>query len=243
MSNRYSLIALGLTLALAVGSPVSAQDAMEDDRPGIAVMPLDNGGSHGSDAEAENFDALDVGLQQILLTELSQNRALRIVERGRLAEILQEFELSDQGLVDASTAAQVGNLVGARYMVLGSFTDLFGEMVLTVRVVDVETSEVLPSAKVQGEREETLSMLIDLAETITAQIDLPSLPAQVREAREEQAEPVTPEGLRKYSRALKLIDAGFEEQGMETLVEVQSEFPDWEEPRMAMSRQETSAGS
>lgn len=243
MSNRHSSIALGLALALAVASPVSAQDAMEDDRPGIAVMPLDNGGSHGSDAEAEDFEALEVGLQQILLTELSQNSALRIVERGRLAEVLQELELSDQGVVDPSTAAEVGNLVGARYMVFGSFTDLFGEMVLTVRVVDGETGEVLPAEKIQGEREETLSMLIELAEQITARIDLPSLPAQVREAREEQAEPVTPEGLRKYSRALKLIDAGYEEQGMETLSEVQSEFPDWEEPRLAMSRQETSAGT
>ena len=57
-----------------------------------------------------------------VLTELSQNPELRIVERERIAELTEEDGLVDQGLVDPSTAAEIGRLVGARYMVMGSFT-------------------------------------------------------------------------------------------------------------------------
>ena len=235
---RRRSVALALAFLVAVTVPVGAQEAAEaeDTRPGIAVMPLLNGGSHGPDAEEEDFEALEIGLQQILLTELSQNPEFRTVERQRLNEITREFGLADQGLVDPSTAAQVGNLVGARYMVFGGFTDVFGEMALNIQVVDVETGEYVAARSAQGQREQTLTLLIDLADQIAEAVDLPPLPDEVRDAREEQVEPVTPAGLQKYSRALKLIDAGLVEEGRQALVEVQSDFPEWEEPRLALER-------
>lgn len=228
---------VGATLA----GPLRAQDV--DDRPGVAVMRFDNGGSHGPGAEAEDFEALEVGLQQMLLTELSQNPELRVVERARIAELRREQGLADEGVVDPTTAARIGRVVGARYMVLGTFTDLFGEMRIDLRVVNSETSEVIATAGSQRPRSETLGLLVELANRVSTSVDLPALPDELREAREEEAEAVPPEGFSEYSHALMLIDEGFREEGMESLERVVERFPEWDEPRRVYEEERGASGS
>lgn len=220
-------------LALLVGAPGAAgQEPGEDQRPGIAVMPFDNGGSHGAEAEAEDFEALEVGLQQMLLTELSQNTALRIVERGRLREIMEEQDLRAEGRVDAATAARLGEIVGARYMVLGSFVDLFGDFHMNARIVDVETTEILTSEQVRDRREQIYDLLVDLAGQITAGVDLPPLPAPEREARRSREIPA--EAVTLYSRAQVYEDTGRTEQAITLYRQITQEFPDMEEAQQAL---------
>ncbi|MBT8404277.1 MAG: CsgG/HfaB family protein, partial [Gemmatimonadetes bacterium] len=147
-----------LVLAPLVLLPLQVVGQAEPDtRPGIAVMQFENAGSHGANAEAENFAALEIGLQVILGTELGQNAALRLVERDDLQALLREQELATEGRVDASTAADIGRLVGARYMVMGSFVDIFEQVRMDARVVDVETGELLRARGVQDRREEIYS--------------------------------------------------------------------------------------
>jgi hypothetical protein len=127
-----SLLALGLFLP--------ALSAAQDTRPGIAVMPFQNGGSYGQDKE--NFDALERGIAGMLISELSQNPAARVVERENVQRLLDEQDLGADGGVDAATAAKVGKLVGARYMVMSTF--VASRPVPGGRApVDVETSEIL----------------------------------------------------------------------------------------------------
>jgi hypothetical protein len=130
-------------------------------------------------------------------------------------------------------------------MVMGSFTDLFGDMRLDVRVVDTESGEIVASGAVQDEREETLTMLVQLADDIAQKVDLPALPDNVRDDREEEAQSVPDEGFKQYSRALMLIDEGFEEEGIQTLERVVQTFPDWKEPgrELEQIRSRSSAGA
>ena len=228
MGHRIILPA-ALALAAFAALPAAAQNG--DDRPGIAVMRFDNGGSHGPEAEPEDYEALEVGLQQMLLTELSQNPELRVIERGRLNELTREQGLAEEGVVDPSTAADLGRVVGARYMVIGSFADLFGTMRVDLRVLDVETSEVVATAGTQKPRDETLELLVELADDVAESVELPPLPRAVREAREEQAEAVPPEGITEYSHALMLLDEGYREEGLASLERVVEKFPEWSEPR------------
>lgn len=231
MKVRVPLLLSLLTLVLAV-PPTVAQD--EDTRPGVAVMPFDNGGSHGDEAEEGDFEALEIGLQQMLLTELSQNTALRVVERGRIRDLIAEQDLGGEGRVDAATAAEIGRLVGARYMVLGSFTDLFGRFRMDARVVDVETSEILRSEQVQDRREQIYDLLVDLSAALTDGLDLPSLPAEEREARKEREIP--PEAVTLYSRAQVYEDAGRTEQAITLYRQITDEFPDMVEARQALEQ-------
>ena len=221
--------AFTLLLLLATVPWVPANVLGQDDtRPGVAVMPLTNGGSYGADAE--DLEGLKVGLQALLLNELKQNSNLRIVERARLNEIINELQLDT--LVDARTAARVGKLVGARYMVLGTFVDLSGlgpeqEFHVTAEVVDVETSEILEAKRASDKREKMYPILVDLATQLTEAIDLPPLPADVQQSRSEREIP--PEGVFLYSQAMRAADRGDHDRAVQLYQRLVSDFPQWTE--------------
>lgn len=235
------LIAAMLPLFAAFTVPeLAGQHALDepDTRPGVAVFPLHNGGSYGP--EAEDFSALEVGLQQMLLTELSQNGALRIVERGALKEILEEQDLGASGRVDAQTAARIGRVVGARYVILGGFSDWFGEFRVDTRIVDTETTEVLWSDRIMDRRDALYQILLNMADKVTLAADLPPLPleqAEVRRSREIPAEAVT-----LYSRAQVFEDTGQTDQAIEIYRRISQEFPEMTEADEAL-RQLTETGT
>jgi TolB-like protein len=211
---------LALLLVVLLPVPAAAQ-GQADTRPGFAVFPFANGGSYG--LAREDLAALGVGIQQILLTELSQNTALRIIERGMLREILEEQNLARDGRVDPGTAARIGKLVGARYALTGGFVDLNGAMRLDGHIVDVETSEIIKAEEIRGKRDDLFDLLVDFAGRVTQDVKLPPLAAQVREAR--KAREIPAEAITLYSRAQVYQDGGRTERAIELYRQIAEKFP------------------
>jgi len=228
------LIGAWILFSAGVASPATAQEepSAQDSRPGVAVFQFANGGSYGP--ERQDFSDLGVGLQQMLLTELSQSSDLRIVERATLQQILDEQDLAVEGRVDASTAARVGRLVGARYAITGVFTDVWGDFRMDARIVDGETGEVLGSERVRGEREELYGLLVELASRVIEGVDLPPLPTAQREERESREIPA--EAITLYSRAQVLQDLGETEGARELYQRIVSDFPDMVEAEEALEQ-------
>jgi curli biogenesis system outer membrane secretion channel CsgG len=214
----------------AVQQPQGGAQPGFDDRPAIAVFPFANGGSYGQDAE--NFEALEIGVQQMLLTELAQNSSLRIVERSLLRDILAEQDLATAGRVDPQTAANVGRLVGARYIITGQFTDLYGDFRMDGRIINVETGEIIRTEQVRAQRERLYDLLVDLAGRMTAGVNLPPLPANVRAARLDRQIPA--EALTLYSRAQVYQDAGRTDRAIELYRSIADQFPEMTEAREAL---------
>jgi TolB-like protein len=201
-----------------------------DTRPAVAVFPFVNGGSYGRDAE--DFAALEVGVQQMLLTELSQNGSLRVVERTTLRDIIAEQDLGVSGRVDAGTAAGIGRLVGARYIITGQFTDLYGDFRMDGRIVNVETGEIIHTDQVRNRREKLYDLIVQLAEKMTDGVDLPALPAAVRTARLNRDIPA--EAVTLYSRAQVYQDAGRTDRAIELYRNIAEQFPQMTEAREAL---------
>lgn len=218
-----------LVLAFAALLAPAAAGA-QDNRPGIAVLPFTNGGSYG--LAKEDLDALQVGVQELLITELAQNQALRVVDRSRIREIVAEIDLGASGRVDAQTAARVGRLVGARYVVTGVFVDLNGDFRMDARIVDGETSEIVKSQQVRGERDDLFDLLVDLSARITQDVNLPPLPAEVQEARKEQEIPA--EAITLFSRAQVYADAGRTEQAIQLYERIAQRFPEMAQAKEAL---------
>jgi TolB-like protein len=216
---------------LATAPLLSAQDT----RPGIAVMPFQNGGSYGQDKE--NFDALERGLAGMLISELAQNPGARVVERENVQSLLSEQDLGKDGRVDAATAAKVGKLVGAKYMVLGSFVDLYGHFRVDARLVDVETSEILKVVRSDPKyekREEMFRLIQSLSERLMAETKLPPLSAEV--SRAVKARNVPTEALTYYSRALLYQDRGDKTKAAEFFSKAVESFPDYAEAKAGLLR-------
>jgi curli biogenesis system outer membrane secretion channel CsgG len=230
--RRRSLLSLvaAAGLALAVAGTAGAQDR----RPGVGVLPFDNGGSYGADAE--DYEALEIGVQQMLITELTQNAGLRVVDRSRLKELMAEQDLGASGRVDAQTAARIGRLVGARYMITGGFMDNHGNMRLDIRVVNTETSEIVRADKVDFQRDELFQGIVGAAEKITRGLELPELAQAAREQREEHARAAPPEAVRLYTRGLLYADRGDTQRARELFSRAKELFPEYTEADVALKQ-------
>jgi len=211
--------------------------AAQDTRPGVGILSFENGGSYGQ--EAEDFQALEVGLQQMLIGDMAGNSGMRLVERGRLQELLQEQDLGAAGRVDANTAAQIGRLIGARYMIMGSFVDWYGDFRLDARVVDVETSEIIKTDRARGSREELFDILGELADNIPSGLELPALSARDRQVQQENRERLgqaNPDAVRAYMRGLLYQDRGDNERAAELFSQAIAAFPEYHEAREALNQ-------
>ena len=220
------LTTLALLAGLAV--PAMAQDA----RPGIAVLPFDNGGSYGQDKE--NFEALSIGLQQMLTTEFAANPALRVVDRSQIKQLLSEQDLGAAGRVDANTAAKIGKLVGAKYMIQGGFVDFYGDFRLDLRIINVETSEIVKTEKARDKRENLYNMVTTVAVALTKGVNFPVLSKQVMDMRENRKVPT--EAVTYYSRALLYADRGNKEKAKELFSRAIEIFPDYSEAKQGLQQ-------
>lgn len=214
----HSLFALGMAAAVAA-SPAAAQDT----RPGIGVLSFENGGSYG--LESEDYDAFEVGLQQMLITELAINTDLRLVDRGRIQEVLGEIDLGASGKVDANTAARIGKIVGAKYMIMGGFIDWYSDLRFDARIVEVETSEIMQAKFVRGKREDMFDMVVELADQITRGAELEPLSKSLMNERKDIK--LSDEAVRLYTKGILYQDRGDTERAIELFSQVTREFPDY----------------
>lgn len=149
-----------LLIILALAAPAA--------EPTIAIV----------DFEAVNCDAgLARGASELVRAELYSRGDLRLVERGRLAQVLQEQALALSGLTEGD-AAQVGRLVEADYILLGSVTEFDGAFTIAVRFVNVATGLVAKGAQETAQVERRIpAVCSELAEELAEAAGALPLPA------------------------------------------------------------------
>ncbi len=122
----------------------------------VGVMSFKNNGQ-------SDYSYLSDGIADMLTTTLANSNEVRLVERGQLSRVTDELKLGLSGLVDEKTAAEVGKLTGATYMVLGSFINLGKTLRMDAKVVETQTAMVIPgaTASVKASSIESLDEAID----------------------------------------------------------------------------------
>ena len=221
-----------------VTAPMLAQD---DTRPTVAVLPFVNSAIGQATAE---LAPLSKGIADLLITELAQNPAIRVVERENIAALLAEQNLGRDGRVDDATAVRIGKLLGARHLVTGSFvTDRSGTMVITIKSVDTETGRIEYSDMDRGRTENFLELVTKVGQKTNAGLKLPALtPAarQTSEARAERQRRVPFQAVMMYSRAISAQDSGNRAEALTLFSQTIDRFPDFEDAKVAKARLEAS---
>lgn len=236
MHARSLLALVSFVLAGSAVGGLGAQARGQDTRPGLAVLPFDNGGSYGQDKE--NFDALQKGMAGMLISELAANPAARVVEREEIQRLLEEQSLGASGRVDAQTAARIGKLVGARYVVLGTFIDFYGDFRVDVRLVNVETSEIVKTESERMQRDHLFDIIRSVAARLMKDANLPPLPKQTSDQRMSRQVPT--EALTYYSRALLYQDRGQKDKAIDMFNRALAVFPEYAEAQQGLQRVKSS---
>lgn len=228
------IIGSGIALGLVAFAALPVRARAQDTRPGIAVLTFENGGSYGK--SKEDFDALGRGIAGMLIAELERNPAARLVDRAEAQRLLDEQNLGAGGRVDAGTAAKVGKMVGARYMIAGTFIDLYGEFRIDARIIDVETSAILKTVRSDPKMKDVrqlYAMIGSVAEQIMAGTKLPALPMETAQASPRE---ISTEALTLYSRALLYEDRGDHTKAVEYFRKALQVFPEYTEAKEGLKR-------
>jgi TolB-like protein len=139
---------------LAAFTPAAAQSA---NAPVVAVLMFDNG-SFG--AGARDYDGIGKGIADVLITDLAASAKVRVVDRTRIQQILDEQKLTKDGAVDANTAVRIGKLLGACYSVYGTYMrGPNGDQMLTVHTTSNETGQIQNPIKEPGKGDNVMELI------------------------------------------------------------------------------------
>ena len=151
--NR-SLKMLVALAPLAAFAPVAAQS---NNSPVVAVLVFDNG-SFG--AGARDYDGIGKGIADVMITDLAANPKVRVVDRTRIQQILDEQKLTKEGAVDANTAVRIGKLLGACYSIYGTYMrGPNGDQMLTVHTTSNETGQIQNAIKEPGKGDDVMQLI------------------------------------------------------------------------------------
>ena len=116
----------------------------QDSRPSVAVLDFDAKGIPIYEAET---------LTERLRSEIANTNAVRLTDRKLLEKILQEQGLQQSGCTTDECAAEVGQLLGAQFIISGSIGKLGSSFTIDTKMVSVTTgaAERAKTATYSGE--------------------------------------------------------------------------------------------
>lgn len=255
------------SLALAGAAMFSALPAVaQDTRPTVMVLDFNNsaiGKSRG------DYDALSKGVADLLITSMSSNQSLRVVERDELQAIMQEQSLAKTDAVDKATAIKLGKLLNAHHLVTGGFMiDTKGKLRLDARVADVNTGVIEHTETVTGKSDDIMSLIEIMAEklnsglklkniemnrvgdagpiqgTIKGQTTLETKPAMTVASKAENGgeKKLDFKAAMLYSKALNHMDSGNTKEAEASFKAVLAKFPEFAPAKKQLSKLQTASG-
>lgn len=132
----------------------------------ICIAPLNNNTGN------KQYDALAEGFSDMLATTLSERKAVKVVERQRLNDLLKEQKLSLFGLTDSATAVKVGKLLKADRIFVGGITKPKDIFIINVHAYEIETARLVTSEQIQGKPEEIVTATYNLVNKLCKKLNL-----------------------------------------------------------------------
>jgi curli biogenesis system outer membrane secretion channel CsgG len=167
MNNKIKVISAALLFSMSATGWCAGKKI-------ICVMDLEDKSNQRGD-----WHNIGTGVGEMLVTALSETKKYTLVERSKLETVLNEQKLVASGAVTAQTAAKIGALLGANYIITGAVTEFgikdskigvgglgkvlpFGggakisrtkaRAVIDVRAIDAATAQIAAAAKGEGEK-------------------------------------------------------------------------------------------
>jgi tetratricopeptide (TPR) repeat protein len=157
--------------------------------------------TNSSITDKDDWDPMQQGFASLMIHAMGPATDLKLVERERIRWLLDEQNLQrDPSLIDQATAVRAGRLLGAQTVIFGSFIVNRRDLLISARLVDVETGEILFSEQARG-RAENFDQLVEslsLQVARTLNVDLASADVETRSL----------DAALSYSEGLALVEQG-----------------------------------
>jgi TolB-like protein len=223
--TRIALSVLAGAGLLAAREPAAAQAA----KPTVAIMYFNN---NVFTKDARDYDGLTKGVPDFLVSEMSSNPNIRVIERDQVQKLIDEQKLTSGGQVDRETAVKVGKLLGAQHMIFGGFmADPKGNFRIDARAVNVETGAIEYTDRVQDHGDNVMALIGQLAGHLNSGL---KLGAPARTGVVGTRLPMRVAVL--YGKALDMADRGDKAKAVELFGAVLKEFPDYAPAKSGLAK-------
>jgi curli biogenesis system outer membrane secretion channel CsgG len=97
----------------------------------------------------------------LLASELSNIKNIKIIERSEIAKLLDEQALQQSGIIDPEQARKIGKMAGADAVIMGELTDYIiwenlsgagSTISFSIRMIDLQSSRVIMNAAISRAR-------------------------------------------------------------------------------------------
>ena len=112
--------------------------------------------------KGEGFQTDDMGtiVAEWFITALVKEGRFEVIERSLLNKILEEQKLGVSGVIDESTATQLGKLLGVKVIISGSVMQFGNILEINSRIIDVQTASIIAAENVRSMTAERLQDLV-----------------------------------------------------------------------------------
>ena len=97
---------------------------------------------------SDGRDSRDSGVvAERITTELVKAKEIKVIERKEIEKVFGELQLQRSGAIDPDSAKEIGKMLGADWVVVGTLTELHDmQLELNARLVGVESGEIINAA-------------------------------------------------------------------------------------------------
>jgi len=114
------------------------------------------------DFKALNVSKADaVAISEFVGIALVKTGKFNVLERSNIDKVLAEQGFQQTGCTTEECAVQIGKILNVEKAIIGTFTKISGLYFITAKVVDIETSKIIKSEKVQFENISNISYPIE----------------------------------------------------------------------------------
>ncbi|MBN1383707.1 MAG: hypothetical protein JW983_02335 [Elusimicrobia bacterium] len=100
--------------------------------------------------EARNVSEQDAATISDLIRTALVNVGFSVIDKANMDKILEEHKFQRAGVTSPKNAAEIGKILNAQKIVVGSFSKLMDSYYITINLVDVETAQIVNAESVKS---------------------------------------------------------------------------------------------
>jgi len=129
--------------------------SVSSDKPTLAIMYFKN------NTGDESLDNLRSALSDLLITDLSQSRYIRVLTADRIFEILDQLNLQEVRSYSSDDLKKVATRGGATHILQGNFIKLGETFRIDIDLKESKTMDSIGTEKTEGIGEESIFTMVD----------------------------------------------------------------------------------
>ncbi len=206
MSFRLPGICLALLIMLCISCGTGTQKTVQSgnvtglnipdsQKKVISVMKFEDR-SIGTDM----YRPWRMGIPDMVMESLGAIPYYKVISREYMTkQVLQEQEFQLLGATDTGSAVQLGKLLNARYIIVGSYQVFKKTLQINAKVMSVQTGEIIHQSSCRGTLDDFYTLQNEIAIKITDGMKLAISPEAKKKLRKKYETKVVKASLANYS--------------------------------------------